>query len=177
VRSFGWAVALAAIWVLLWGSASPANVLSGLAIGTLLVLVVPGLRRRGGGRARVRPLAVARLVGSMLVTTVRSNAELTREVLSPSSRLRTAIVAVPLPDCSDEVVTLISDLLALSPGTMPIELRSDPLVLYVHVLHRGDLDRVRADLLRLTDVTVRAFGTDEAIASQTATMARMERPR
>jgi multicomponent Na+:H+ antiporter subunit E len=177
MRSLGWAVALAAIWVLMWGSASPANVLSGLAIGALLVFVVPGLRRRGVGRSRIRPLAIARLVGYMLVTTVRSNAELTREVLSPSTRLRTAVVSVPLPGCSDEVITLMSDLLALSPGTMPIELRNDPLVLYVHVLHLTDVERVRRDLLHLTDLTVKAFGTDEAIAEQAAYMAELERRR
>ena len=33
MRAVGIAVGLAVIWVLLWGSASPANVLGGLAIG------------------------------------------------------------------------------------------------------------------------------------------------
>jgi multicomponent Na+:H+ antiporter subunit E len=172
VRSLGWAVALAAIWVLMWGSASPANVLSGLAIGTLLVVVVPGLRRRRTGRTRIRPLAIIRLVGYMVVTTIRSNALLTREVLSPTSRLRTAVVGVPLPGCSDEVLTLISDLLALSPETTPLELRMEPVVLYVHVLHLTDVERVRRDILRLTDLTVRAVGTDEAIAEQDAFLER-----
>jgi multicomponent Na+:H+ antiporter subunit E len=172
VRSLGWAVALAAIWVLMWGSASPANVLSGLAIGTLLVLVVPGLRRRRTGRTRVRPVAIARLVGYMVVTTIRSNAELTREVLSPRARLRTAIVGVPLPGCSDEVLTLMTNLLAISPGTMPIELRTNPVVLYVHILHLTDVERVRREILRLTDLAVRAFGTDEAIAEQDAYLER-----
>jgi len=172
VRSLGWAVALAAIWVLMWGSASPANVLSGLAIGTLLVFVVPGLRRPATGRTRVRPLAIARLVGHVLLTTLRSNAELTREVLSPTSRLRTAVVGVPLPGCSDELLTLISDVITLSPGTMPIELRTNPYVLYVHVLHLTDVEDVRRDILHLTDLTVKAFGTDEAIAEQATYMAR-----
>ncbi len=168
MRSFGWALALAVIWVLFWGSASPANTLSGLAIGALLVVVVPGLRQPARRHSRLRPAAIARLVGYMLVTTVRSNAELTREVLSPSSRLRTAVLGVPLAGCSDEVVTLVSDLLALSPGTMPIELGTDPRVLYVHVLHRGDVERVRGELLRLTGVTVRAFGSDDAVAELAA---------
>jgi multicomponent Na+:H+ antiporter subunit E len=172
VRAVGAVVALAAIWVLLWGTASAANVLSGVAIGTLLVLVVPGLRRRRGApSARLRPVPIARLVGYMLVTTVRSNVTLTREVLSPTTRLRTAVVGVPLPGCSDELLTLISNLLALSPGTMPIDLRSDPVVLYVHVLHLTDVERVRDEILHLTDLAVRAFATDEVIAEQQAFMA------
>ena len=170
MRSIGAVVALAAIWVLLWGSASAANVLAGLAIGTVLVLLVPGLRRQGHGRATFRPVAIVRLVVHMLGVTVRSNVELTREVLSRSSRLRTAVVGVPLPGCSDELLTLIANLLALSPGTMPLEVRQGPTVLYVHILHLSDIEEVRADILRLTDLTVRAFGTAETIADQDAYM-------
>jgi len=170
VRSLGYVVALALIWGLLWGSASPANVLSGLAVGGVLVLLVPGLRRRSGGGYAFRPVAIARFVGYVLVVTVRSNVELIKEVLSRSSRIHTAVVGVPLPGCSDELLTLIANLLALSPGTMPLELRSDPNVLYVHVLHMTDVEQVRADIVRLTDLTVRAFASDETIADQDAYM-------
>jgi multicomponent Na+:H+ antiporter subunit E len=176
MSSLGYVIGLAAIWVLLWGSASAANVLSGLAIGFVLVLLVPGLRRRGTGRVTIRPVAIGRLVGHMLWVIVRSNVELTREVLSRSSRLRTAVVGVPLPGCSDELLTLISNLLALSPGTMPLELRQDPMVLYVHVLHVSDLDDVRGQILRLADLTVRAFGSDETIADQDAYMRARQAP-
>jgi multicomponent Na+:H+ antiporter subunit E len=170
VRSLAYASGLAVIWVLFWGSASPANVASGLAVGGMLVMLVPGLRRRGPGRYRIRPKAIARLVGHMLAVIVRSNIELTREVLSPTSRMHTAVIGVPLPDCSDEVLTLITNLLALSPGTMPIELRQGPTVLYVHVLHLRDVETARRQILHLTDLTVRAFGSDEAIAGQDADM-------
>ena len=64
MRGWLFAAGLATIWVLLWGSASPANVITGLAIGWLLVLVVPGLRRSGEARRlparRHRPARVAR---------------------------------------------------------------------------------------------------------------------
>jgi multicomponent Na+:H+ antiporter subunit E len=169
VRSVAYVVTLAAIWVLLWGSASPANVLSGLAVGAVLVVLVPGLRkRRAPGRARLRPLAILRFLGEVLKIIVTSNVELIREVISPRRSLHTAIVGVPLPGCSDELLTLITNLLALSPGTMPIELRPDPPVLYLHVLHLRDIDSVRHEVQRLTDLAVRAFGTDETIAEQDA---------
>jgi multicomponent Na+:H+ antiporter subunit E len=175
MSSWIYAIGLATIWVLLWGSASPANVLSGLAIGFLLVLVVPGLRRRGG-RPVIRPVAVARLTWHMLVTIVASNAALVREVLAPSDRLRTAVIGVPLPGCSDEVLTLVNNIVALSPGTMPIELTSDPVVLYVHVLHLRDLETTRRDILRLTDLAVRAFGSAASVAAQDEHVERMDSP-
>ena len=42
----------------------------------------------------------------------------------------------------------------------------DPLVLYVHVLHLRDVEEVRRDVQHLTDLTVRAFGSAEAVAAQ-----------
>ncbi len=167
MRAIGFAVGLAVIWVLLWGSATPANVLGGLAVGTILVVLVPGLRRRGAhGQVAIRPVAIARLVGHMLRTVVWSNVVLTREVLSPATSIRTGVVGVPLPGCSDEILTLMTNLLALSPGTMPLELTQDPVVLYVHVLHLRDVDVVRKEIQHLTDLTVRAFGSAEAVAAQ-----------
>lgn len=177
MRAVGIAVGLAVIWVLLWGSASPANVLGGLVIGGVLVMLVPGLRRRHRGQQFVfRPVAIARLVGHMLATTVRSNVVLTREVLSKSSNIRTAVVGVPLPGCSDELLTLITNLVAISPGTMPLELTQDPIVLYIHILHLHDVEDVRRDIQHLTDLTVRAFGSPDAVAAQDAYLAAGSRP-
>ena len=135
-------------------------------------MLVPGLRRRHRGQQFVfRPVAIARLVGHMLATTVTSNVVLTREVLSKSSSIRTAVVGVPLPGCSDELLTLITNLVAISPGTMPLELTQDPIVLYIHILHLHDVEEVRRDIQHLTDLTVRAFGSPDAVAAQDAYLA------
>ena len=163
MRSLGSVVALAAIWVLLWGSASPANVASGLLVGGLFVLTIPGLRRPTGGGFRLRVIAIARLAAHFLWVTAKANAELIREVLDPS-RLRPGVVDIPLPDCSDEVLTLINNLLALAPGTMPIELQflqspdAESMVLSIHVLRLTDVEQMRRDVLHLADLAERAFG-------------------
>ncbi|CAN5863791.1 Na+/H+ antiporter subunit E [soil metagenome] len=163
MTSIGYTVGLAIVWVLLWGSASAANVLSGLSVGLLLAVVVPDLRRRNRWPT-VRPIPLAKLVVVMLINIVRANIVLTREIITPRSQLRTGVVGVALPTCSDELVTLITNLLGTVPGTMPLELMEDPRVLYVHVLHLDDADGVRDDVVRLTGLAVRAFGSREAIA-------------
>ena len=164
MTSIGFGVGLAAIWVLLWGTASPANVLGGLAVGFMLVAILPGLRRRRGWPT-VRPLALARLTGYMLANAVRSNVVLTREVLARRTMMRTGVVGVRLPDCSDELVTVISSLLALTPGTMPLELAEAPRTLYVHVLHLDAVEDVRHDIEHLTALAVLALGSAADIAS------------
>jgi multicomponent Na+:H+ antiporter subunit E len=135
-----------------------------VAVALVLLVAIPGTR----GPAHlpvVRPLALARLGLRLARDLVFSNIVLTREVVTPGSRISTGVVGVPLEACSDELVTLIANLLTLTPGTMPIEIEGDPTVLYVHVLHLDRVDDVRRQIWSLRDLVVRAFGGPEAMAA------------
>ncbi len=160
----GYGLALTVIWVLAWGSPSPANVLGGMAVAAVLLALAPdtwpGLRR-----PRVRPVAIARFTASVLVKVVESNVVLTREVLTRRPRIHTGVVAVPLPECSDALITLITNVMALTPGTMPLEVTRRPTVMYVHVLHLHDVEDVRREVRDLAALAYRAFGSEAAVAA------------
>jgi multisubunit Na+/H+ antiporter MnhE subunit len=57
----------------------------------------------------------------------------------------------------------VANVLALTPGTMPIEVTRTPPVIYVHVLHLHDVEAVRRDIRTLSALAVRAFGSDSAV--------------
>jgi len=164
-----YAVGLALIWVLAWGTPTPANVLGGLAVAAVLLAVSPDswvqLRR---ARPRLRPVAIARFAGFVLVEVIRANVVLTREVVSRESGITTGVVAVPLPECSDGLLTLVTNVLAVTPGTMPLEVTRHPTVVYVHVLLLGDAEQVRRDVQHLAALAYRAFGSAGAIAAMDA---------
>src|SRR3546814_19429977 len=63
------------------------------------------------------------------------------DVVRPRSRVRTGIVACPLRVDNDGLVTSLANLIAVSPGTMPIEVTYNQPVIYVHVLHNDDPER------------------------------------
>jgi multicomponent Na+:H+ antiporter subunit E len=71
-----------------------------------------------------------------------------RLVLTPTRRFRSAVVAYPLADdLSDEEVTLMANLVTLSPGTLSLEVSPDRRTLYVHVMDLGaGPDVIRAEL-------------------------------
>ncbi len=150
------AALLTLIWVLAWGSPSPANVLGGLAVAAVLITVAPDTWP--SGRLRLRPVAIARFTGYVVIKALESNLVITREILTPRSHIHTGVVAVPLPECSDGLVTLITNVLALTPGVMPIEVTRGPTVLYVHVLHLHDVEATRAEIRTLVTLAYRAFG-------------------
>lgn len=155
---------LVAVWVALWGDLSVANLLSGVAVATMLLLVLP----LAGDRTHhyfFRPLAALRLLWHFLRKLVESNLSLTRTVLSRDDRIRTGIIAVPLVCDSDGLLTVVANLTALTPGMMAIEVEREPTRFYVHVLKLDDVESARTEVLELERLVVEALGSPEAVAA------------
>jgi multicomponent Na+:H+ antiporter subunit E len=152
-------------WVLLWGTWSAANVLSGAVVATVLILWLVPAERRRVAHVSVRVVPVVRLGVFLVRQLAASNLMLIREVVARRSRLRIGVVAVPVEACSEQVITTLANFMAMAPGSMPIDLRDDPAVLYVHVLHLHEVEEVKRQLWHLRDLTVRALGSPEAIAA------------
>ena len=149
------------MWILAWGSITVANVLSGLAVaGFLLVLSPDSLTR--GRTIWFRPVGVLRFVAYVIADIVKSNVVLIWSIVSRRSRIHTGVMAVPLPDCSDELLTIISNVIAITPGTSPLYVTRFPTVLYVHVLDMRDPAATRRDAQHLADLAYAAFGPEWA---------------
>lgn len=152
---------LVVIWTALWSNLSAANVLSGLLVAGVIVAVFDTWH---AGTIALRPLRAAAFAGFFLYKLVQSSLVVARTVVTPHHRIRTGIVAVPLRDCSDAVATLIADAISLTPGTLTLEVRREPLTLFVHILDVRHVERVQADIRTLEVLAVSAFGSREAIA-------------
>lgn len=164
MSGLGFGAFLLAVWLLLWGSVTFANVASGLAVVTLVLWLVPNARfplRRP--TVRVGPLLA--FLAWVAIDLVRANAVVAREILARQSSINTGVVAVPLPHCTPGLLTLVANVLSLAPGTMAMEVTKEPAAIYVHVLHLDDVEEVRRTIQHLSALAVRAFGSAEAVAS------------
>ena len=158
-------VILTVAWVALWGDLSLGNVLAGMAVA-VLVLALVGERQPAQGT--LRPVATARFGLYVVWSLVKATSLVAWEVLTPTNRIVEGIIAVPLPDATPTVVTVVTAAVGLTPGTVVVEVDEDPVVLYVHVLHLRDVEQVRAELRHLEALALRAFGPASAQAAATA---------
>ena len=76
-------------------------------------------------------------------------------VLGDRSRLRPAIIAVPLDIKSDAGVTLFADMVTLTPGTTSLEVSEDKQTLYVHALDAEDPETTKTELKSTLERSVR----------------------
>lgn len=165
---------LVVVWMALWGTISVANLLSGLAVGSLLLVLFP-TRQVSEATGRFRPLRALELLAYFLWKLLEANTVVAWEVITPSNEsVKEAVVAVPMTGASDTVVAIVANAVSLTPGTLTIEVERDPTVLYVHVLHLRTIEQVRADVLKMERAVLRAFGTDDAIASAERRLAETE---
>lgn len=149
---------LTLVWLLLWEGLSAANLAGGLLAGVVLVLAFPPT---GRGRVRVRPLAALRLAAHFLVKLVESNLVVAWEVVTPRNRVNEGIIAVPLDDAPDGLIALVANAVSLTPGTLTVEVRRRPTVLYVHVLHLRSVEATRDEVRTLHRLAVAAFPPPE----------------
>ncbi|MDQ3503131.1 MAG: Na+/H+ antiporter subunit E [Actinomycetota bacterium] len=154
---------LTVVWVGLWGSPTPANVLGGLAVGAGVVALLPLTKMPSQGL--VRPLALLRFLAFFAFDLVRASTKVVGQVLRPRLELRQAVVAVPVRGASDRLLTLLANVISLTPGTLTLEVDRPRATLYVHVLDVGGgpdaVERFRASILHLERLAILAVGSVE----------------
>jgi multicomponent Na+:H+ antiporter subunit E len=156
---------LVVVWVLLWGSATPANVAGGILVAAVLFVVYPsGLPLRPVTRIRPGPALV--LGARFVADVIRSNVWLTLAVLGPKRSVRTELLRVELRVADPRILTMVVHLTALTPGAMVVRAdTSGPRPqLLVHALSIRDPHRFADAMLGLERRCVRAVGTDQQVA-------------
>lgn len=139
-------LALAVIWAAITGNFSGLNLLFGAAVASLAVLLLrqslapPAILRR---LRRIVALA-ALFLRELIISAVR----VAIVVLTPNLRsaLRPGIVAFPLTVKSDAEITLLANLITLTPGTLSVDVAEDRSVLYVHALSLDSREALIADI-------------------------------
>lgn len=124
--------ALFVLWLLLANSWSFLNVLGALLLGLLLPFAMQPFWPE---RPRVRrPLTILRLVVVVLWDILLGNLNVARLVLGPLARLRPAFVKVPLSLRDPFAITILANIITLTPGTLTADVSPDRRHLLVHAL-------------------------------------------
>jgi multicomponent Na+:H+ antiporter subunit E len=131
-------VLLALLWTAVTGTLTVPNLAFGLLIGVLVLAVA--MRGTRGARLLVRAGRILRLVGLFAWELIVSGLQVARLVLTPNLRgnLHPAIIGFPLTATSDAEITLLANLITLTPGTLSVDVSPDRSILYVHVLTLAD---------------------------------------
>ncbi len=138
VLAFGWALAT--------GDFSILNLMLGAAVAGAALFLIRGQVTRPRALTRLRRLSS--LAGLFLYELMMSAVRVGLLVLSPDirARLTPGIVAFPLTLTRPAEITLLANLITLTPGTLSVDVSEDAKLLYVHAINVKDRDALIRDI-------------------------------
>lgn len=143
MKGFWWNCVLAAAWLLITGDLTLSNAAIGFALGAVvLVLVGPTLGAPGYLQS---VWAFVVLLAAFLRDLTLANLLVAHDLLTPKSQLRPGIIRIPLEAATDNEISILANLLTLTPGTTSIDISDDRSTLYLHVMY---LDKEGPDATR-----------------------------
>ncbi|CCM74848.1 Na+/H+ antiporter subunit E [Rhizobium mesoamericanum] len=135
---------LALAWAAITGSSTPDNLLFGFVLATLCLSVI---RRSYGGKGYLRrSWAIVHLALLFLKELAISALKVAIAVLRPKMRLQPGIFAFTLTVDRDFEITLLANMITLTPGTLSVDVSDDRKTLYVHALDCADPEATRRDI-------------------------------
>lgn len=124
------------IWVALTGNFDVANFVFGFLLSYFLLWVIT----RGSDNVSYFTL-VPRVISFLfffIYELLKANVEVAYEVMTPGLGMTPGIVAVPLDVTTNFQITMLANLITLTPGTLAMDVSEDRKVLYVHSMYIKD---------------------------------------
>ena len=138
---------LALAWIALTGQFDPLNFVVGFLLAYLMLRL---LQRPGDPKTYFqRATLLIRFVFFYLKELFLSNLRVAATVLSPSMPIMPAVVAIPLEAESELSISLLANLITLTPGSLTLDISADCRVLYVHTMHGDNIDKIRLEIKEL----------------------------
>lgn len=139
-----WNILLAFIWAATTEEFSAANIATGFAVGFALLFLVRGVI--GQSKYFRDVYDIIALCVFFIYELTKANLRMAYYVVMPLGRMRPAVIAVPLEELNETELTVFSNLITLTPGTLSLDISDDRRVIYVHFMWYDDAESARRNL-------------------------------
>jgi len=135
---------LAFVWAALNGGIGLPSLIVGFLIGYLVIFILQPLysNSRYCGKLLDGTLLVIYFIYELIVSSIK----VAWDVLTPMQRSKPAVVAVPIDASSDAEVTVLANLVSLTPGSLSIDISDDRSHLLVHAMFVDDPEAFKAEI-------------------------------
>lgn len=137
-------VLLAIAWGALTSQFYPANLIFGYLLGYLFLWII--FHNRPGQKYFSRAPKIIEFLLFFLLELFKANLRVAKIVLTPRPQIRPGVIAVPLDLKTDAEITLMMNLLTLTPGTLSLDISTDHRLLFIHTIDFSSVEQFRAEV-------------------------------
>ncbi len=137
-------IILALLWALLSGDISQFSLITGFVLGYLVLCMMATQSSEKSYFRKVRQTVEFALVflRELAVSTWR----VAYDILTPTHYMKPGVIAFPLEAKSDAEITLLANVITLTPGTLSLDVSEDRKTLYIHAMYIDDPDELRREI-------------------------------
>lgn len=135
---------LAFVWLALGGNFSLTNFLFGFLMSFAIMWII-SLNSEDRKYFKIAPKMVG-FVFFFLYELTKANIQVAIEVMTPKNNMKPGIVRYPLDAKTDFEITVLANLISLTPGTCSLDVSTDRKVLYIHSMYIEDKEQFIMDI-------------------------------
>lgn len=132
------------VWLALSGNFSLANTVFGFLMSFAIMWII-SLNSENKKYFRIAPKTIG-FVFFFLSELIKANIQVAIEVMTPKDTMKPGIVRYPLEAKTDFEITLLANLISLTPGTCSLDVSTDRKVLYIHAMYIEDKEKFIRDI-------------------------------
>lgn len=141
---FLWNILLALTWAAVTGRFDLSNVLVGIIIGHVVLFLAQPVMGSSTYFSRIHHVLGFALYYVWEI--ILSNLRVAYDVMMPTPRIRPGVLAIPLDAKTDAEITMLANLITLTPGSVSLDVSSDRRFLYLHAMYIDDLEKYRESI-------------------------------
>ena len=137
-------ILLALVWAAVSGTVTVPNLVFGFALGMIVLFI---LREQADAFSYLsRTKRVFSLFLLFIVELLKSAFRVAKLALSPKLDLHPGFIAYELTTDRDMEITILANLITLTPGTLSVDVSEDKKTLYIHAVTFDDIEELRTDI-------------------------------
>ena len=145
-----WNLLLATSWVFLTGSFEVLNYFFGFVVGYLVIALIHTRVPSLVDYPRRLPRFIA-FIGFFFKELVMSNIKVAIDIVTPPWHMKPGVIGMKLDAKTDLEITLVANVISLTPGTLCLDVSDDKSTLYVHAMFLHDEQEVLESLKQLEE--------------------------
>ncbi|MBX9448434.1 MAG: Na+/H+ antiporter subunit E [Taibaiella sp.] len=141
VKQFLMNLVLTFLWVALTGHLNYANFAVGYFLGFVILWMISRKDKPEQRKYFTRVPKILEFLLYFLYDTIRANLQVAYDVITPKYFMRPGVVAFPMDAKNEFEITMLANIIALSPGTLVIDVNEPEKIIYIHVMYLNDEER------------------------------------
>ena len=135
---------LALVWAALTGVFTPVNFAAGFVLGFIMLAFAQSVF--GKSSYALRGIKFVGFVLYFLSELLKANIRVAMDIVTPKNYMMPGLIRIPLEAKTDVEISLLANIISLTPGSLCVDVSEDKKTMYVHAMYVEDADEFRREI-------------------------------